>query len=352
MTMTLDELRLWQMGNQHLLSPVDMRVAARDLCGVQAQFLGNAIHALRIRSHAFTEDEARAYLVKNWTVRGSVHVFDRDDLPLFKHCGNGQEYRSNDWRGYTLSGRPDHWTLTPERQAYFVDLILGALQGGERTREELKSLCRAQGMTEAEESCMFESWGGGIREMCERGFIHYVVQEKKAFCLSPPFTPIPEEAAALEIARRYFTHMGPATVHDAMYYFHATAAQVKKWLALLPVSTVECEGRTYYYIENGQVRGEAMPECVFLAGFDQLLLAHEKKESLFLRPENVRAIFNLAGIVMPALLLNGEVAGRWKKSGRKLTVTMFRTPAMRERDGIAAAAVALWDDGVKVQFAE
>ena len=42
MTMTLDELRLWQMGNQHLLSPVDMRAAARDLCGVQAQFLGNA----------------------------------------------------------------------------------------------------------------------------------------------------------------------------------------------------------------------------------------------------------------------------------------------------------------------
>ena len=95
-----------------------------------------------------------------------------------------------------------------------------------------------------------------------------------------------------------------------------------------------------------------MPECVFLAGFDQLLLAHEKKESLFLRPENVRAIFNLAGIVMPALLFDGEVAGRWKKSGRKLAVTMFRTPAMRERDGIAAAAVALWDDGVKVQFAE
>lgn len=31
--------------------------------------------------------------------------------------------------------------------------------------------------------------GGGVREMCERGFINYVVQEKKAFCLSPAFTP-------------------------------------------------------------------------------------------------------------------------------------------------------------------
>ena len=31
--------------------------------------------------------------------------------------------------------------------------------------------------------------GGGVREMCERGFINYVVQEKKAFGLSPAFTP-------------------------------------------------------------------------------------------------------------------------------------------------------------------
>ncbi len=352
MTLTLEELRLWQMGNQHLLSPADMRVVARDLCGVQAQFLGNALHALKIRSHPFTADEARENLVKNWTVRGSVHVFDKADLPLFKHCGNGQEYRSNDWHGYTLSGRPDDWALTPERQAYFVELILDALQGGERTREELKDMCRSCGMTEAEEGSMFDSWGGGIREMCERGFIHYVVQEEKTFCLSPSFTPLPPEEADMEIARRYFTHMGPATIHDAMYYFHVTAAQVKKWLALLPVSTVEYARNTYYYIENEQTRGATMPECVFLAGFDQLLLAHEKKESLFLRPENVRAIFNLAGIVMPALLLDGEVTGRWKKSGRKLAVTMFRTPTARERDNIAAVAGALWDDGVQVQFAE
>lgn len=101
-------------------------------------------------------------------------------------------------------------------------------------------------MTEAEEISMFDPWGGGVREMCERGFINYVVQEKKAFCISPAFTPIPEQEANLEMARRYFTHMGPSTIHDAMYYFHAKAAQVKNWLFELPVSTTECEGKTYF----------------------------------------------------------------------------------------------------------
>ena len=148
-------------------------------------------------------------------------------------------------------------------------------------REELKDVCRQNGMTEPEESSMFDQWGGGVREMCERGFINYVVQEKKAFCLSPAFTPIPEQEANLEMARRYFTHMGPSTIHDAMYYFHATAAQVKDWLSKLPVSTVECEGKTYFYIDNNQTYDQGIPKCLFLAGFDQLLLAHKKKKACF-----------------------------------------------------------------------
>lgn len=55
-----------------------------------------------------------------------------------------------------------------------------ALEKQSLTREELKDICREAGMTESEESSMFDQWGGGVRELCERGFINYVVQEKKA----------------------------------------------------------------------------------------------------------------------------------------------------------------------------
>jgi len=229
-------------------------------------------------------------------------------------------------------------------------VILEALKCSELTREELKDVCRQNGMTEPEESSMFDQWGGGVREMCERGFINYVVQEKKAFCLSPAFTPIPEQEANLEMARRYFTHMGPSTIHDAMYYFHATAAQVKDWLSKLPVSTAECEGKTYFYIDNNQTYDQGIPKCLFLAGFDQLLLAHEKKESLFLSQENLRAIFNLAGIVMPALMLDGEVVGKWKKKDKKLSITMFKTVTKEEKTAITDFACLLWSDLSSILF--
>ena len=313
-----EEIKIRQMTNQYLLNKGEKLTVVRDLCGIQAQFLSNAFHSLKIRCADYNENTISDGLVKNWTLRGTVHLFAEDDLPLFLHCENGQTYRSHDWsRPSFWNQRPD-WTLSPARQRELSERILASLRDGPMTRENLKSACRASGMTEAEESCMFHPWGGGIRELCERGWIHSPVQEEKAYCLTPEFEPIPEETAKLELARRYFTHMAPATIHDAMYFFRTTAKQVKQWLALLPVSEVQCQGKTYYYIETGTDYRSDIPRCLFLAGFDQLLLGYEKKESLYLPQEHLRKIFNLAGIVMPSVLLNGQIVGRWKKKEHKL----------------------------------
>lgn len=336
--MTAEEIRLRRLLGQHLLSNADDQTVVKDLCGVQAQFLANAMHALRIRCESVHPEG----LVKNWTLRGTVHVFSKEDLPLFI-----DRYRLDDWSVPTWWNQRSDWALTPARQKYLSEVILGALSNAPLGREELKAVCRSAGMTEAEESSMFHPWGGGIRELCERGFIHYAVQERKVFCLTPEFTPMSREDAKLELARRYFTHFGPATVKDAAYFFGTTQTAVKKLLTSLPVDTCEHDGKTYFYIDSGSLPNLEMPRCLFLAGFDQLMLGYEKKGSLFLPQEHLRDIFNLAGIVYPAVLVDGTVAGRWKKSGRKLTVTLF-SPA--EKLLITDAAGVLWDDLNQVIF--
>ena len=348
--MTKEEIKLRQLTNQYLMEPAPKLQVVRDLCGVQAQFMGNALHSLKIRCNDYDEATVADGLVKNWTVRGTVHVFAETDLPLFLHCNNGADYRKNEWNGYSFWNQRDKWALTPERQAYLAQVILDALAKKNCTRDELKEICRENGMTEPEESSMFDQWGGGVRELCERGFLNYVVQEKKAFCLAPEFTPIPEEEAKLEMARRYFTNFGPATIHDAMYYFHTSAVQVKQWMAKLPLLETECDGRLYYYIENGKSYHHDMPKCLFLAGFDQLMLGYEKKESLYLPQEHLRKIFNLAGIVMPALLINGQVAGKWKMKNNKLSVELFRKVSGQEEEFIKENAEILWNDLKKIEL--
>ena len=336
--MTHDELLARRLAAHHLSVFASTVQAARDLCGIQAQFLSNALHALRIRSADFTSEQARALLVKNWTLRGTVHIFSPDDLPLLLPCG--EHYRSNIWDAPSFWNQRPGWALTPARQAYFTDVIVEALSRGPLTRDTLREHCRARGMTEDEAASMFDSWGGGLRELCERGFVCYTAGPEKALRLCPPLEPLSAHTAQLTLSRRYFTHYAPATIHDAMYFFHASAKAVRGWLAELPVHSAHCSGREYFWLDGEDAAPASPPECRFLAGFDPLMLGYEKKESLFLPPERMRSVFSLAGQVAPVLLLHGRVCGIWRRKGASIHLTLWEALSPQDADLVYAAAQA------------
>ena len=97
---------------------------------------------------------------------------------------------------------------------------------------------------------------------------------------------------------------------------------MKSWLEQLPVTTEECAGKTYFSLPC-QSSVQTVPDCLFLAGFDPMLMGYEKTDNPFLPLEHLRKIFNMAGIVMPAVLLRGRIVGKWKRSGKKLLITLF-----------------------------
>lgn len=325
--MTLEKIKLRRLAGQHLLSSGDTQTVVKDLCGVQAQFLSHALHGLSIRCNEVNTDG----LVKSWTIRGTMHLFSVDDLPLFLHEGRSHFLRPVD----TLEA--DAY-MTAERKAYFADLIVDAVAQGTDRREALKAVCEQAGMTESESKSLFDPWGGTIRALCEAGRLCHKVREAKAYRLCPEFTPMEEAPARLELARRYFTSFGPATIKDAAYFFGATQTMVKSWLSQLPVTETVVDGKSYFYIDNGLPVG-ALPSCLFLAGFDQLMLGYEKTESLFLPKEHLRDIFSLSGIVRPAILVNGTVVGWWNLKNRKLKITLF-SPADAKQ--LESAAESLW----------
>ena len=333
--MELEEIKIRRLTGQHLLAPADTQPVVKDLCGLQAQFLSHALHGLSIRTTEVRTDG----LVKSWTNRGTMHLFCAEDLPLFLHEGRTHFLRPVD----TLES--DAY-ISAERKAYFADLIVDAVARGIEEREELKAICEKAGMGELEGKSLFDPWGGLIRALCEIGRICHEVQEKKAYQICPAFQPMAEEPARLELARRYFTHFGPATVKDAAYFFGTTQSKIKAWLKKLPVLGTVLDGKNYFYIDNELVT-DALPECLFLAGFDQLMLGYEKTESLFLSREHLRDIFNLAGIVRPAILVNGNVAGWWNLKNHKMTATMFGND---HRDLVVEYACRLWPDIKKVDF--
>jgi hypothetical protein len=333
--MTVEEIKLRRLAGQHLLSPVDTQTVAKDLCGVQAQFLSHALHGLSIRCNEVHTDD----LVKSWTNRGTMHLFSADDLPLFLHEGRSHFLRPVD----TLAS--DAY-LCADRKAYFADLIVDAIARGIDQRDALKTLCEEAGMTDSESKSLFDPWGGMIRALCEEGRICHKVTQNKAYRLCPSFVPMEEAPARLELARRYFSHFGPASLKDAAYFFGTTQAKVKSWLEQLPVTETVLDNRSYFYIEGGLPDSQT-PACLFLAGFDQFMLGYEKTESLFLPREHMREIFNMAGIVRPAILVNGTVAGWWALQNRKLKITLF-SPA--DQKLISDTATSQWCDLKQIEY--
>ena len=327
--MTSEELKLRRLAGQHLLIPADTQTVVKDLCGVQAQFLSHALYGLSIRC---TEVSTEG-LVKSWTNRGTMHLFSADDLSLFLHEGRSHFLRPVDTLGSDAY-------ISAERKAYFADLIVDAVSQGIDEREALKAVCEKAGMTESESQSLFDPWGGTIRALCEAGRICHKVQERKAYQLCPAFEPMAENKARIELARRYFTHFGPATIKDAAYFFGTTQTKVKSWMKQLPVAETSLGSKSYFYIDNGLPAGN-LPGCLFLAGFDQLMLGYEKTESLFLPKEHMRDIWGLAGIVRPAILVNGMVVGWWNLKNRKLKITLF-SPA--DQKLISDTAMTLWSD--------
>ena len=346
--MTVEELKQIRLYRQHLTDHADRQTVVKDLCGLQCQLMTYAYHSLRIRcSEALDPDTFGEGLVKNWTVRGTIHIFSEDDLPLFKY--DVGSYKSDEWDDTAYNGK---LLISGERKRYFAKLLCDLVADGTDTREELRSKCREAGMTDDEESYVFYGWGGLLRPLCERGFLTYKVQEKKAFAPSPEYVPMKEGDAKREQMRRYLEHIAPATVRDISYFFGYSQTEVKRILGTLPVKTLSVDGVDLFYM--GELPGDCpdIPDCIFLSGFDQLMLGYEKKDSIFLPPEHLRGIFTLTGIVLPALLLKGKVAGRWRRKGKNVEIMMFRDLLKKEKKTIENFASGLWNDKPDIIFVQ
>ena len=191
----------------------------------------------------------------------------------------------------------------PQVKKKFYQVILEALETGPMTREELKILYRAENIGVEEEKQVFNAWGGLLRYMVERGEIYqeYVV---KRFHRLRDFQPLPKKEAELEIARRYFSGFGPVSLADARYYFKENKSTVLKWMEQLDLKTVEVAGEECFYL--GELEEAELPDCLFIAGFDQLLLGYEKKANPFFNPKYIRNIYTLTGIVKPVVFYKGQ----------------------------------------------
>lgn len=317
--MDADELKLMRMKSQYLLEKADGTSVVSGLIGLQAQYGANAKHALLIRAN--TKPELSRY-VKTWTLRGTLHLHAKSDLPLVLHTGSETEFGQMAFS----SERVDR-----ARSESFRRLVLSSLEGGDKTRDELKSLCNAEGLSSAEEDILFHAWGGLFRAMAEHGEIAYTSDGNRVFTKLAPFTPMDERSALEAMMRRYLLHYGPVSLRDAQTFFGRTQRELKPVLERNAQESFILGKQTYFTAGQKPPENADMPNVVFLAGFDPLLLGYRKTENPFLPKEYIKRVYNNTGIVFPTVLLNGTVSAIWKRAGSKIEIRSLKKLGARDK---------------------
>lgn len=127
-----------------------------------------------------------------------------------------------------------------------------------------------------------------------------------------------KEEALAELARRYFTSHGPATLKDFVWWSGLPVADSKTALELNRENFIsrEFEGQTYWFIGSENTNREGIKSILLLPAFDEFLISY-KGRSASIHNDFALHAFTNNGVFKPIIVMNGQVVGIWKRIVKK-----------------------------------
>jgi hypothetical protein len=179
------------------------------------------------------------------------------------------------------------------------------------------------------------------------GLICFAVREGRQPTLAlleewlPASRVLDRDEALAELARRYFTSHGPATLKDFGWWSGLSAGDARTGLELAKpqLRTARSEGVAYWLAEPR--RGPVAPgHTVLLPRYDEYTVAYRDRRAA-LDPRHAAAARN--GIFSPTILVDGRIIGTWTRrlAGDTATVALqpFAKLSPASARAVATAAV-------------
>jgi hypothetical protein len=123
------------------------------------------------------------------------------------------------------------------------------------------------------------------------------------------------EEALARLAQRYFTSHCPATLQDFTWWSGLSAADARHALEMVKNNFVsETIGAQTYWLTNSFSIPETNKTSVYLLpAFDEFIISYRDRSAV-LPLEHTRKAVSNNGLFRPVILVNGKVAGLWKKT--------------------------------------
>jgi hypothetical protein len=319
-----------RLHSQHIVSPRRQCPAevVRWLGALQAQDFAGAKWSIALRLLVATEatiDQAIAdrTIIRTWSLRGTLHFAAAADVH---------------WMRALLAPAVIARSATRHREleldatvfARSEKVFLKALRGGRQlSRETLLALLEKARISTTGQRGYHILW-----RLTLEGLLCFGAHEGKqaTFALLDEWCPgardWDREAAVAELTHRYFTSHGPATLQDFTGWSGLKISEAKAGLSMCSSAlTQETIGdKTYWFSRDMASSLGSDRTAHLLPGFDEYMLGY-KDRSPSLDPKYSQKICpGSNGMFIPTVVLDGHVAGTWKRTLKKTSVAIETTP--------------------------
>lgn len=321
---------------------------ARAVCAVQAQELNAGCLSLRVRTAALTREavllalQQERSLTWTWLMRGTLHLCAADEARwLLSLLGPLNAARAATRRAQV--------GLDDDTAARGVRVIRQELAGGPRTRHQLRERLLSRGVDVSGDPQALIHLLGYAANL---GVIVVVPSggRDNQFALFDDWVPHapspPREIAAAELARRYFTAFGPATIGDFRAWSGVPAGVARHATELIAAELEEVVGPEPRLLAT-RARADApagrRPTVRLLPRWDTYLLGYRSRDHM-LQPEHATRVIG-GGWFRPTVCVNGRIEGGWelRRAGKGwiVEVAPFGPISGDVRHGIRSEADAI-----------
>ncbi|MEO6090138.1 MAG: winged helix DNA-binding domain-containing protein [Umezawaea sp.] len=314
----LTALRLSALGidSPRAASPGEV---VRNALATQAQDFPGALWSVGLRTPGATAAGVEAAhaagdFVRSWPMRGTLHFVAPDDLGWMLGVTRARMLQSASGRRAQLGlGEPEF----SRAEAIARDRLTG---GGQARRAEMLAAFETGGVSvEGQRGVHI------LGQLAQQGLL--VLASRDGWALLDEWVPHPRllerDDALREFALRYFLSHGPATVRDFAWWSSLTLTDARAGLAAAreQLDELELDGTTYYLRPGLEPAARAVH---LLPGFDEYLLGYTDRSAPLASEHANTIVPGGNGLFMPTVVVNGEVAGLWRreKKGKAMTATL------------------------------
>lgn len=216
-----------------------------------------------------------------------------------------------------------------------------ALKGGQSlTREELTLALKQAGISSENQLkmtylIMSGEVDGLICSGPRRGkqFTYALLEERV-----PPSRSLDRNEALAELARRYFTSHGPATLQDFVWWSGLTSTDAGNGLEMVRSELVgeTINGQSYWFKDPGEIKKERSPAIHLLPDYDEYGIGYTDSERALIYDRSHDRHLDARGsfLAQYSVVIDGQITGTWKRTIKKnriaLEVKPFRVLKQQE----------------------